>query len=111
MKTMFFAAVALAFGSTAIASAQQTATDATPVTGTAILTDAQGNRVTVQSRLPQPPAHDHRAAFDALDRDADGGVSRREAQADKYLARAFAGLDDDRDGRLDYQEALAWLDD
>lgn len=112
MKTMLFAAVALALAAMASASAQQTTpTDTTPATGAVVLTDAQGNRVTVRSHLPEPPARDHRAAFGALDTDADGGVSRREAQADKYLLRAFAVLDGDGNGRLDYQEALAWLDD
>lgn len=39
-------------------------------------------------------------AWERLDRNADGFISRSEASADSAIAAAFAGLDGDRDGKL-----------
>jgi hypothetical protein len=41
-----------------------------------------------------------RVTFESLDRDRDGFISRREAEAHAELAQAFDRLDADRDGRL-----------
>ena len=60
---------------------------------------------------PSPPPHDYRAEFNALDSDGDGSVSRSEASADKYLARAFAAYDSDRNDVLSFEEARLWLED
>ena len=84
---------------------------ASTVTGQTSLTDGAGNQVTVTSSKPTPPPRDHRAEFNALDRDGNGSISRREAAADKYMVRTFRALDSDGDGALNYDEALRWLDD
>lgn len=81
------------------------------VTGQAVTQDVTGRTVFVSSERPVPPVHDYRAEFDALDRDKDGAVSRSEADADKYLVRAFENYDSDRNDRLSFEEALPWLDD
>lgn len=73
--------------------------------------DTTGAPATVVSRAPNPAPRDHRAEFNALDRNSDGSVTRSEAAADKYMVRTFRALDTDRNGSLDYDEALQWLDD
>lgn len=80
------------------------------VTGHAITYDPTGRTVIVMSRQASPTPRDHRAGFDALDGDGDGSLSRSEASADKYLARAFAHYDSDRDDRLSFEEARRWLE-
>jgi hypothetical protein len=74
------------------------------------LTDAAGNAVVVTSRPPAPAQEDLQAEFAAIDANADGGISPREARIDKYLARAFRTLDANRDGRLQFEEVREWLD-
>lgn len=46
------------------------------------------------------------SAFDALDRNRDGYLSREELAAEKELAKRFARFDADRDGRWDLNEYL-----
>ena len=124
MSAVRYAAAALALAATGGAVAQQTSPPQTsPLvsqpssaqpsapTGTATFTDAHGDQVTAVSKLPVPPARDHRAAFEAMDRDGNGTVDRGEASGDKYLLRAWSALDRDHDGRLAYAEMLPWLDD
>lgn len=43
-------------------------------------------------------------AWERLDRNADGFITRNEASAEQRLAAAFAGLDGDRDGKLSAME-------
>ncbi len=74
------------------------------------LTDAAGNPVVVTSRPPAPVQEDLQAEFTAIDANADGGISPREARIDKYLVRAFRTLDANRDGRLQFEEVREWLD-
>jgi osmotically-inducible protein OsmY len=45
-------------------------------------------------------------AFDALDKNQDGYLSRQEAAGDKELAKRFAKFDANKDGRLDLDEYL-----
>ena len=80
-------------------------------TGTAVLNDALGNTTTVTPHHPVPTPRDHRAEFDRIDADRDGRINRREADVDKYLARAFPALDTDRSGGLNFEEMQAWLAD
>lgn len=89
----------------------ETPTTEAPVTGNTVTQDAAGGTVFVTSQQPSPPQHDYRAEFNALDRDGDGSVSRSEASADKYLARAFATYDSDRNDVLSFEEARRWLED
>ena len=79
-------------------------------TGSATFTDAAGNTVTVTSRHAAPVQEDLQAEFAAFDANDDGGISPQEARADKYMARAFRMLDGNRDGRLQFEEVRAWLD-
>lgn len=83
----------------------------TVVTGQTVTRDSVGNTVFVSSQQPVPPAHDYRAKFDAMDSNDDGSLSRTEAGADKYLTRAFASYDSDRNDRLSFEEARRWLED
>ncbi|MEW5863102.1 MAG: BON domain-containing protein [Pseudomonadota bacterium] len=46
------------------------------------------------------------AAFDALDKNADGYVSRQELAGEKELAKRFVPFDADRDGRWNVNEYL-----
>ena len=80
-------------------------------TGATTFQDAAGNTVTVTSHHAAPAQEDLHAEFAALDSNGDGGVSPREARADKYLARSFRLLDSDHDGRLRFDELREWLDD
>lgn len=79
-------------------------------TGSATFQDAAGNTITVTSHHAMPAQEDLQAEFAAFDADRDGGISPREARADKYLARAFRMLDSNRDGRLQFEEVREWLD-
>ena len=45
-------------------------------------------------------------AFDAMDRNRDGALSKEEAAADKELAKRFARFDADKDGRLNVDEFI-----
>ncbi|HEX2082993.1 MAG TPA: hypothetical protein VHF86_05855 [Xanthomonadaceae bacterium] len=123
MKLVRYAAAALILGAMGNAVAlqmsppqtsppvSQPSAPASAPTGATTLTDVQGNQVTAVSQLPTPPARDHRAAFEAMDRDGNDAVDRREASGDKYLLRAWPALDRDHDDRLAYAEMLPWLDD
>lgn len=86
------------------------AVPATPATGAGTFRDGAGNPVTVVSRPPTPAQEDLQAEYAAIDTNADGAVSRREASVDKYLLRAFRTLDSNRDGRLQFEEMRRWLD-
>lgn len=46
------------------------------------------------------------AAFDALDKNHDGFLSRQEVAGDKELAKRFAKFDANRDGRLNVDEFI-----
>jgi len=89
----------------------ETPTTEAPATGNTVTLDAGGGTVFVTSRQPSPPPHDYRAEFNALDSDGDGSVSRSEASADKYLARAFATYESDRNDALSFEESRLWLED
>lgn len=47
---------------------------------------------------------DSSAAFDKLDRNRDGMVSKTEAGKDKAVEKSFSTLDQSKDGKLDYAE-------
>ena len=79
-------------------------------TGSATVVDAAGNTVTVTSHHAAPAQEDLQAEFAAFDTNRDGGISPREARADKYMARSFRMLDANRDGRLQFEEVREWLD-
>jgi hypothetical protein len=79
-------------------------------TGSAMVSDATGVPTTVSSLHASPAPRDHDAEFQAMDRDNNGSLSRQEAASDKYMLRAFAGLDDNHDGRLERDEAMRWLE-
>ncbi|MET0892182.1 MAG: hypothetical protein ABWY01_01280 [Pseudoxanthomonas sp.] len=96
---------------TANASNRTPAPAAPVATGHAVTEDPTGRPVAVTSHLPAPQAHDYRAEFDAMDSNGDGGLSRGEADADKYLARAFATYDNDGNDSLSFEEARRWLED
>jgi|CXWL01.1.fsa_nt_gi hyperosmotically inducible protein len=46
------------------------------------------------------------SAFDAMDKNRDGGLSKEEAAGDKELAKRFARFDADKDGRLNVDEFI-----
>lgn len=79
-------AVTLAFGACALANANA---------GTASPDDGAGRRAEHRAALRQQ-------AFDALDANHDGVVSRDEYRA--WIDRRFAGLDGNGDGRVDADE-------
>jgi hyperosmotically inducible periplasmic protein len=45
-------------------------------------------------------------AFDAMDKNRDGGLSKEEVAGDKELAKRFARFDADKDGRLNVDEFI-----
>lgn len=65
--------------------------------------------VTVRSIQPDSVIGNYRIDFNALDVDADGFISREEAQANPALADEFNALDTSRRGRLDRSQLAGWL--
>jgi len=65
--------------------------------------------VTVRSVQPDSVVGQYRFAFEALDVDGDGFISRAEAQANPALADEFTSLDTLHRGRLDRSQLQAWL--
>lgn len=65
--------------------------------------------VTVRSIQPDSVIGNYRIDFNALDVDADGFISREEAQANPALADEFNALDTTRRGRLDRSQLAGWL--
>ncbi|MGH8704478.1 MAG: BON domain-containing protein [Burkholderiales bacterium] len=51
------------------------------------------------------------AAFDALDKNEDGSLSRAETAGERELAKRFAKFDADKDGRLNLDEYLKAIQD
>lgn len=68
-----------------------------------------GQRIIVRSLAPDSLVGGDRLDFNRLDADGDGTVSRSEAAADRELGRHFDGLDLDRNGRLDREELVDWI--
>ncbi|GGD46206.1 EF-hand domain-containing protein [Pseudoxanthomonas indica] len=54
------------------------------------------------------PANPSPRAFQELDTDGDGGISKDEAAADPALTQAFGTLDQDADGKLTSSEYQAY---
>ena len=77
-------------------------------TGRTTLTD-KGTPVTVTSEEPDSIRGDYHIDFATLDRDHDGFISRREAQANPTLAREFDALDTHRSGRPDKAQLEGWM--
>lgn len=65
--------------------------------------------VTVRSVQPDSVVGQYRFAFESLDTDADGFISREEAQANPALADEFTSLDTLHRGRLDRSQLQGWL--
>ncbi|WP_411849961.1 EF-hand domain-containing protein [Stenotrophomonas sp. LGBM10] len=65
--------------------------------------------VTVRSVQPVAVVGQYRFAFQALDVDGDGFISREEAQANPALADEFTALDVKRRGKLDRADLAGWL--
>jgi hypothetical protein len=65
--------------------------------------------VTVRSVQPVAVVGQYRFAFQALDIDGDGFISREEAQANPALADEFTALDVKRRGKLDRADLAGWL--
>lgn len=65
--------------------------------------------VTIRSVAPAGAQGQYRISFTALDLDADGYISRDEAQANASLADEFESLDVKRRGRLDRVDLAGWL--
>lgn len=78
-------------------------------TGMVVLEREGGQRVIVRSLAPDSLVGGDRLDFNRLDADGDGTVSRSEAAADRELGRHFDGLDLDRNGRLDREELVDWI--
>lgn len=78
-------------------------------TGMAVLEREGGQRIIVRSLAPDSLVGGDRLDFNRLDADGDGTVSRSEAAADRELGRHFDGLDLDRNGRLDREELVDWI--
>ncbi|MHC6216387.1 hypothetical protein [Stenotrophomonas acidaminiphila] len=69
----------------------------------------KGTQVTVTPEEPDPVRGDYHIDFATLDRDHDGFISRREAQANPTLAREFDALDTHRSGRPDKAQLEGWM--
>lgn len=65
--------------------------------------------VTVRSVRPDSVVGQYRFAFESLDLDRDGFISRDEAQANPALADEFTSLDTLHRGRLDRAQLRGWL--
>lgn len=65
--------------------------------------------VTVRSVRPDSVVGQYRFAFETLDLDGDGFISRDEAQAKPALADEFTSLDTLHRGRLDRAQLRGWL--
>lgn len=78
-------------------------------TGMAVIEREGGQRIIVRSLAPDSLVGGDRLDFNRLDADGDGTVSRSEAAADRELGRHFDGLDLDRNGRLDREELVDWI--
>ncbi|MET0131427.1 MAG: EF-hand domain-containing protein, partial [Stenotrophomonas chelatiphaga] len=65
--------------------------------------------VTVRSLTPSSAAGQYRIHFAEQDVDADGYISRDEAQANPSLADEFISLDVKRRGKLDRDDLAGWL--
>ena len=78
-------------------------------TGMVVLEREGGQRIIVRSLAPDSLVSGDRLDFNRLDADGDGTVSRSEAAADRELGRHFDGLDLDRNGRLDREELVDWI--
>ena len=78
-------------------------------TGMVVLEREGGQRIIVRSLAPDSLVGGDRLDFNRLDADGDGTVSRSEAAADRELGRHFDGLDLDRNGRLDREELVDWI--
>ncbi len=69
----------------------------------------KGTPATVTPEEPDPVRGDYHIDFATLDRDHDGFISRREAQANPTLAREFDALDTHRSGRPDKAQLEGWM--
>ncbi|MCD9028842.1 EF-hand domain-containing protein [Luteimonas sp. BDR2-5] len=121
--TLRLVVAALAATACAAATAQVSTTplevrDAPPVTSpstgrqTGIVTFGEpgGQQVIVRSYEPDAALRDnYRIDFEALDTDADGFISRREAAAHPTLDAEFRAVDANGDGRLSREELAGWL--
>ncbi len=65
--------------------------------------------VTVRSVQPDSVVGQYRFAFESLDANGDGFISREEAQANPALTDEFSALDTLHRGRLDRNRLGGWL--
>lgn len=76
---------------------------------TQILMPTDQAQVTVRSIQPDSVIGNYRIDFAAMDVDADGFISRAEAQANPALADEFNALDTARRGKLSREQLAGWL--
>lgn len=76
---------------------------------THILMPTDQAQVTVRSIQPDSVIGNYRIDFEAMDVDADGFISREEAQANPALADEFNALDTARRGKLSREQLAGWL--
>lgn len=92
VRLLGVAVAAMLFNVTPLAGAQIWAQDSADRTETAVPV------TTAPKPTPSP------RPFEALDQNADGGISKDEAAVDPPLAQVFGTLDKDADGRLTPEE-------
>ena len=78
-------------------------------TGMVVIEREGGQRIIVRSLEPDSLIGGDRLDFNVLDADGDGAVDRAEAGVDRELQRRFDGVDANRDGVLDREELVDWI--
>ena len=78
-------------------------------TGMVVIEREGGQRIIVRSLEPDSLIGGDRLDFNVLDADGDGAVNRAEAGVDRELQRRFDSVDANRDGVLDREELVDWI--
>lgn len=78
-------------------------------TGMVVIEREGGQRIIVRSVEPDSLVGGDRLDFGLLDANGDGTVDRDEASVDRELKRRFESVDLDRDGVLDRDELVDWI--